>query len=219
MRILVADDHWVVRAAISQLLKRLGDVETIEAATVEEAVRVAKDAGPLDLVMLDLKMPGGRSVDAISKIRGSQADAKIVMISVSEDRADVLRCLENGAVGYIPKTADPDVILSTVRRVLNGEVALPQRLLVKDTETQPAIADDAQLTQIFRAFEDLTPRQQEIFALLADGAQNKDIAEKLSLSVNTVRVHLQAISARLPARDRAQLVLFASRWKERRAAS
>ncbi|MEM6414468.1 MAG: response regulator transcription factor [Pseudomonadota bacterium] len=218
INILIADDHWVVRAAIGHLLRRLGDVKVHEAESADEAISIAEKNEDLDLVLLDLQMPGSSSLNAISKLRSMRDQMKVIMISVSENRSDVLQCLECGAVGYIPKTAEPDVILSTIRRVLNGEVALPQRLLVKESQESPVINDDDQLTQIFRAFEALTPRQQEIFALLADGSQNKEIAEKLQLSVNTVRVHLQAISSRLPARDRSQLVLYASRWKDRCAA-
>ncbi|MEM9704597.1 MAG: response regulator transcription factor [Pseudomonadota bacterium] len=220
LRVLIADDHWVVRAALASLLRRLGEIDLHEAATGDEAIDAVKATPELDLLLLDLNMPGPSSIRTINTIRRAAPNLPIVMISVSEARSDVLRSLDNGAVGYIPKTADPDVILSTIERVLAGEVALPQRLLVRsEEEAAPAFSDDQELANVFSAFEAFTPRQREIFEHLASGAKNTEIAEALELSVNTVRVHIQAIASRMPHRNRAQIVAAASRWKERRAAS
>ncbi len=219
LKILIADDHWLVRSAIARLLGRLSPfAQTLETATVKDTIAAVEENDDLDLVLLDLNMPDGDALEAISDIRERRTNVPIVMISVCEDRADVLQCLDKGAVGYIPKTAAEDEIMSTVKRVLNGEVALPQRLLLSsEPSREQAFSDDRQLAQTFAACEDFTPRQKEIFMMLAEGAKNQAIADQLNVSVNTVRVHIQAISSKLPGRGRTQLEALAARWKARRA--
>ena len=218
LKVLIVDDHWVVRASLSTLLKQHSSVDALEAGDINEALEIVRKTDDLDLIILDLNMPGRAALSGLTEIREIAPQTPVAVFSVSESRTDVLSSLEYGAVGYIPKTADANVILSTLSRILRGEVALPQRLLVADTpESSSALVDDTDMSRIFTACEQFTPRQREIFELLASGADNKEIAEMLGLSANTIRVHLQAISSRLPARGRSQLVLFAARWKERAA--
>ena len=219
LSVLVADDHWVARIAVSHLLKKLDyEIDLLEAANGDE-LRSALDAEKaLDLIILDLNMPGCDAWATISDVRKSYAMTRLIVMSASEKRSDVLRSLQEGAVGYVPKSAEPDVILSSIKRVLAGEVALPQRLLVTEEADQAeAIADDKELAYICEALEHFTPRQKEIFTLLATGAQNKDIAKALDLSVNTVRVHMQAITSKLKISNRSEIALCAARWKERAA--
>ena len=222
LRVLAADDHWIARVAIEQLLKKSGlEYELLEAATSDEVIRIAQTNNPLDLIILDLNMPGRSAWATIKELRAQEIDAPIMIMSVSEQRTDVLKSLEEGAVGYVPKTADPEVILSTIRRVLNGEVALPQKLLVKEEKPtrKHAFTDDEKLARIFSALETFTPRQRDVFELLASGARNEEIADTLELSVNTIRVHMQAIASKLETRNRSEIALYASRWKERSIAA
>ncbi len=219
LSVLVADDHWVARAAVSHLLNKLDrEIDLFEAANGDELNAALNSAPALNLIILDLNMPGCDAWSTIRNVRKSLPMTPLIVISASEKRADVLRSLQEGAVGYVPKSAEPDVILSTVKRVLAGEVALPQRLLVKQEADQgETIADDRELAQVCAALEHFTPRQREIFGLLATGAQNKDIARTLDLSVNTVRVHMQAITSKLKISNRSEIALCAARWKERAA--
>ena len=220
LRVLIADDHWVVRASLKALLKPHTSAEVFEASSTDEAIDIVRQTSDLDLIILDLNMPGRTYTNFLTEVREIAPRTPVAVFSVSEQRDDVINSLEQGAVGYIPKTADASDILATLSRILNGEIALPQRLLVKETSREDnVLVDDNDMCRIFTACEQFTPRQKEIFQMLATGADNKMIARNLGLSPNTVRVHLQAISARLPARDRSQLVLFATRWKERAIAA
>ena len=217
IKVLVADDHWIARSAVGALMSEIADdVEVIEASTADEAVELATDQTDIELVVLDLNMPGKDPLSVISEFRKILPSTPVVVMSVSEQRADVLRSLEEGAFGYIPKTASPEAILSIVRRVLSGEVALPQTLLVDSAPAvgSNAIKNDANMALVFAAYEEFTPRQKQVFELLAEGAKNSEIATRLNMSVNTVRVHMQAIVSRLPVRDRGQIVHYASRWKQ-----
>lgn len=218
LRVLIADDHWIARTAICHLLPKLfAALDISEASSTDEAIALAESKGEFDLVILDLNMPGCDSWKAINVLKRY---APIVVMSVSEDRSDVLRCLQEGAFGYIPKTAQPEIILSTIERVLNGEVALPQKLLASSPATAAqTMVDDEDIRDISVAIETFTPRQKEIFIELSSGASNKDIARLMDLSVNTVRVHLQAITSKLKVKNRATLALYSSRWRERFAAA
>jgi len=220
LKILIADDHWIARNAVASLLGGLAaQIDLSEAANIDEALELLREENDVDLIIVDLNMPGTPVLESFPILRQLAPQAKIVVITVSENRADVLRCLEAGAVGYVPKTAPPDAILGTFERVLSGEVALPQKLLVNTAPVENTpISDDADLVRIGLAFDEFTPRQKEIFMMLATGTGNKDIASDLGLSVNTVRAHLQAITSKMKADNRAMLTLYASRWKDRGAA-
>ncbi|MEM6537943.1 MAG: response regulator transcription factor [Pseudomonadota bacterium] len=216
---LVADDHWVVRSSLKALLDTEYELTCFDAENAAEALTCARMHASLDLIVLDLSMPGGSSLSIIPQLRQAAPKAAIAIFSVSENRVDVLKSLEHGAAGYIPKTAEATVILSTVERLLRGEVALPQRLLVSDDPvTESVLVDDDDMSKIFTACNSFTKRQEDVFRLLASGASNTQIANDLGLSPNTVRVHLQAISSKLSAKGRDQMVLFASRWVQRSAA-
>lgn len=215
LRVLVADDHWVVRASIVSLLRTKFDVTSFEASGAEETIELCRKADGLDLIILDLRMPGRSTKFLLADILAIVPGTPVIVVSISEARSDVLLALEHGAAGYIPKSAEPEAILDSVDRVLRGEAAIPQKLLFSSAAPETALADDADLGKVFAAVEAFTPRQREIFGLLASGLSNKEMAEKLGLSVNTIRAHLQAISARLPGKGRSKMSSFASRWRER----
>ncbi len=215
LKALIADDHWVVRASIVSLLGTVYDVTPYEASNADETVAICRDADKLDLIVVDLRMPGQPTQSLLRDLSELSPGAPVIVLSISEDRSDVLLALQHGAAGYIPKTAEPAAILDAVARVLRGEAAIPQDLLFKKATPQTAMADDADLGKVFAAVEMFTPRQREIFGLLASGLSNKEMATQLGLSVNTIRAHLQAISARLPGKGRSKISSFASRWRER----
>ncbi|MEO1013582.1 MAG: response regulator transcription factor [Pseudomonadota bacterium] len=216
LNILIADDHWVVRSATRALIEQDCGARVLEASNVDEAMEIISSRNDLDLILLDLHMPGRPPLELLRAARNAAADTPIAILTVSEERSDVLRSLEHGAVGYIPKTAEPEVILATIASVLKGEVALPQRLLQNQRSDGPgALGAEDEFSQIADACRSLTRRQLQVFELLASGATNQDIARELGVSTNTVRVHLQAISSRLPANSRSQLALFASKWVQR----
>lgn len=222
LRVLVIDDHWIARTAVIGLLPQLADdLEIIEASAAGDAIeKVEADEKP-DLIILDLNLPEADPWQTISAMREKAKDVPLVVMSISERREDVLKCLELGVVGYLPKSSEPEHIVATLRRVLAGEVALPQRLLLNQSNgngTVVAAANDTDFIRICTVIEGFTPRQREVFNFLADGASNGEIATALGLSVNTVRVHLQSIASKLDTRRRTAIGAYAARWRAQQQA-
>ncbi|MEM9233119.1 MAG: response regulator transcription factor [Pseudomonadota bacterium] len=217
LRVLVIDDHWIARAAVISLLPQLSSEPAVfEASSAEDAMKVIEGEDKLDLIILDLNLPDADPWSTIQTIRDKASGVPVVVMSVSERREDVLKCLEQGVVGYLPKTSEPEHIVATIRRVLAGEVALPQRLLLNRTSSEAtAITDDTDFLRVCTIIENFTPRQKEVFEFLADGATNIEIATALGLSVNTVRVHMQTIGAKLDVRQRSAIGAYAARWRSR----
>ncbi|MEL6364182.1 MAG: response regulator transcription factor [Pseudomonadota bacterium] len=214
LSVLVADDHWLARRALAHVLEDFGRMlRLVEAADGSEAIERSKTRGPFDLIIIDLNMPGGEPFERIAEIRKNAPTAPVCVLSVSDTREDVMRSLRAGAVGYIPKSAGPDEIRRTIERVLAGDVALPQRLLSEENAAPRPAARP--IGRADAGVEDLTPRQRDVFFMLGDGLSNAEIAERLTLSSNTVRVHIQAIAQRLNVRSRTEVVLLAAQHAER----
>jgi DNA-binding NarL/FixJ family response regulator len=211
LKILAADDHWIARAALTQLLQGLGrKIEVLEAEDFNQALELVSNNPDLDLVLVDLVMPGMDAFEGLRALRNLAPSLPVVVVSVSEDREDILQAVNLGALGYIPKTAQGDEILKAISLVLSGEVALPRRILERaEPETdrvKPLSGSKGDLPPEAR----LTKRQREIFNLLSEGLSNADIASRLGLSVNTVRVHIHGILQRLQLDNRMQVVLQAA---------
>ena len=213
LKILAADDHWIARAALSQLLKGLGrKVVVLEAGDFNEALEIVGEHDDLDMILIDLVMPGMDGFEGLRALREKAPTVPLVVISVSEEREDILRAVNLGALGYIPKTSQGDEILKAISLVLSGEVSLPRRILEKPgiSQTIGAPRPFAAQRQDASLEARLTRRQREIFDLLSLGLSNADIAGRLGLSVNTVRVHIHGILQRLQLDNRMQVVLQAA---------
>jgi DNA-binding NarL/FixJ family response regulator len=198
LKILIADDHTLFRESLSLLLLRLDDeIPTIiQANNSEHAIRLAEQNGDLDMILMDIDMPGISGMSAIKALKNAVPDVPIIMVSAEEGSHQISRAIELGAKGFIPKTTPADVMLSALRLVLNGGIYLPEQLLAAyqnhggDSEPE----------------KQLTPRQMEILRLLQKGEQNKNIAHQLNLSESTVKVHVRRIFTILDARNRSQAV-------------
>jgi DNA-binding NarL/FixJ family response regulator len=149
----------------------------------------------LDLILIDLIMPGMDGFDGIRALRDAAPGVPLVVVSVSEDREDIMQAVNLGALGYIPKTAQGEEIVKAIDLVLSGEVS---------GRSKGSVSPEARLTK----------RQKEIFNLLSEGLSNADIAGRLGLSVNTVRVHIHGILQRLQLDNRMQVVLQAAQRRQ-----
>jgi DNA-binding NarL/FixJ family response regulator len=200
LKILLADDHALFRESLSLALMRLTDdePEILQAAHGEEAIRLAKEHDDLNLILLDLDMPGINGLQAIQSLLAIQT-TPIVMISAREDITTINEALSKGIKGFIPKTTSADVTLSALRLVLSGGTYLPAQLM-QQTSSPINLLTNKEL---------LTPRQIEVLRLLQKGEQNKNIAYQLDLSPSTVKVHIRRIFTTLGARNRTEAVNIA----------
>src|SRR5215208_1036878 len=203
MRILIADDHGIVRTGLRMLLENQQDMEVIaEAQDGAEARDIAIRERP-DLAILDVKMPKLTGLQATREIREQAPDVSVLILSMYDDERYLFEALKAGASGYVLKAqADVD-LLEAVRAVQRGEPFLTpeaQRALIKDVLGQSGSRD-----------EDLTPREQEVVKLVAEAHTNKEIAEILHLSEKTVENHRSNAMRKLGMRDRVELVRYAIR--------
>ena len=207
MRILICDDHTVVRAGLRLILEQEAGFEIVgEAASGEELIAEAGRLRP-DVVVTDLSMPGLGGLEALPRVRQAAPEAKILVLTIHEDDAYFFRALEAGAAGYVLKGASAEELLAALRLVAREGVPVPptlgQRLLADYTDRtrdEPP-PNHAQLS----------PREREVLSLVADGRMNKEIAEQLSISVRTVERYRASIMNKLGLHNRAELVAYAVR--------
>jgi DNA-binding NarL/FixJ family response regulator len=194
IRVLVADDHPVVRGGIVALLSAADDIEVVaEASDGLEAVRLASEHVP-DVVLMDLRMPGLDGDEATARILAATPSVRVVILTTYESDASILTAIEAGASGYLLKAAPQEEILAGVRSVARGEVALA-----------PSIA--AMLVQrVAKPAVTLSPRETQVLALVAQGSSNPAIATALFLSEATVKTHLLHVFEKLGVSDRTRAV-------------
>jgi DNA-binding NarL/FixJ family response regulator len=200
MRLLLVDDHAVVREGVSALVRQgRAGVQVLHARDAEEALALARTEPALDAVLLDLVLPGMDGVRAIEAFGRERPDLPVIVLAGSEDPRDVRRALAAGALGYVPKSADPPTLLSAIDFVLAGNVYVPPLLLYEERAEAPRPAEPAPELRL-----ELTGRQVDVLRLLAQGLPNKSIAQALGLSDKTVKVHVTAIFRSLNVVNRTQ---------------
>jgi DNA-binding NarL/FixJ family response regulator len=203
MRILLADDHAMVRDGLVPFLERLQpDSTVVEAGTLPEAMAAARAGAPIDLAILDLYMPGMDGLAGLSAMRAEFPNLPIVILSGSTKPEDALQAIEHGACGFVPKTMRGETILGVLRLVLSGEKYIPPFLFeyrdgLPQPATQPGADTDSPLTQ-------LTPRERDILDMIVDGAPNKVIARELNLQEVTVKAHLRNMFRKLGVANRTE---------------
>jgi DNA-binding NarL/FixJ family response regulator len=200
IRVLIADDHAVVREGLARLLPTAGDVEVVATASDgEEAVALYEEHGP-DVVLMDLSMPEVGGTEATRRILAAHPDASIVILTSFSDREQILAALDAGAIGYMLKDADPAELVEGVRAAERGESPLhPKAARELLTRPEAPARDEG----------DLTAREREILALIAEGLSNKRIALQLGISEKTVKAHLTSVFNSLGVTDRTQAALWA----------
>jgi DNA-binding NarL/FixJ family response regulator len=203
VKVLVADDHAIFRQGLRVVLGDLDPaIEILEAADFGEALAIARDAHDLSLLLADLRMPQMDGFEGLKALRRVVTRAPIMVLSASEEAADLFGALESGASGYLPKSAPALVILEALRLVLAGGVYVPRELVSGGRPLPQTLASSGRVGI-------LTPRQHEVLALIADGHSNKEIAHRIGTSEGTVKAHITAIMRVLGVRNRVQLLLAA----------
>jgi DNA-binding NarL/FixJ family response regulator len=209
LRILLVDDHEVVRVGIRTLIDRHPDMEVVgEAGTVREAVNQAEQLAP-DVVVLDVRLPGGNGLDACRQIKELRPDTRVIMLTSYPDDEVLFDAIANGADGYVLKKIGSADLIHALERVGRGESLLDPAV------TAQVLAKMRQVRQQERAhaFADLSAQEMQILARVAEGATNGEIGEALHLSEKTVRNYFSAILNKLALNSRAQAAAYAARHR------
>lgn len=207
IRVVLVDDHAVVRTGLAQLMAGADDLDVVATAgDGAEALAVVREHRP-DVVLMDLQMPGTDGVAATRALRDEGLTAQVLVLTSYSDSDRIVAALDAGAVGYLLKDAEPDEVLAGVRAVARGESPLHPRaaraLLQARHPGNPAAAGDGRAG--------LTDREAEVLALVREGLANKQIARRLGISERTVKAHLTSVFQRLGVADRTQAALWAER--------
>ena len=199
IRILIADDHYVVRQGLVALLTPRNGMEVVgEAATGREAVGLARQLQP-DVILMDMVMPEMDGPEAIGVIKRENPGVRILVLTSFGESKQISTAIQAGALGYLLKDSSPDDLLHAIRSVHRGNLVLPQDLAMKLMQPQQAVA----------ALDQLTERETDVLRLLAQGQSNQEIAVNLSISTTTVRSHVSNILMKLEVSNRTQAALIA----------
>jgi two-component system nitrate/nitrite response regulator NarL len=208
VRLLVVDDHALFRRGLLALLGTETGLQVAgEAADAAEAVRKAQALQP-DVVLLDNHLPGATGIQAIAELKEAAPQARIVLLTVSEDENDLQSALRGGAHGYLLKTVEGDVLVAAIHRVMRGEVAISPELTGKLIAALQAAAAGGPAAAATAPADTggatLSPREQEVLRQIARGASNKEIARTLDIAETTVKIHVQHILRKLGVNSRVQ---------------
>jgi DNA-binding NarL/FixJ family response regulator len=205
-RVLLADDHPLFRDGVASLLSVKSYEVVGQAGNGAEAVRMANDLQP-DLILMDIRMPGLNGLAATRLIKASNPEMRIVILTVSDEDADLFEAIKSGAAGYLQKSLDSEQFFTLLEAVMRGEVGLTPNLATKMLKefTRP------EARQATEDVAELTPREHDVLELVAQGRTNAEIAEKLGVSQNTVKFHMKNILGKLHVRNRAEVVAYALR--------
>ncbi len=217
-RLVIADDHPLFRGALREAVAgMLERVEIAEAGTFDQVVELLDRGGDVDLILLDLKMPGVRGFSGLMYMRAQYPSLPVVVVSANDDPTAIRRCMEFGASGFIPKTLGIDVMRGAIRRVLDGGVWTPP-------DVDLSAGSDAETAELMARMATLTPQQVRVLMMLSEGLLNKQIAYQLGVSEATVKAHVSAILQKLGVESRTQAVIAAAKieaghWPQQQAAA
>jgi DNA-binding NarL/FixJ family response regulator len=206
IRVLIADDHGVVRQGLAGLLEGVDDLSVVGvAADGEQAVALVREHRP-DVVLMDLQMPGVDGVEATRTIVEEGLGTEVLVLTSFSDHARILAAIDAGAVGYLLKDAEPAELIDGVRAVARGESPLDPRA-ARHLLRPRSVASDEPVDHPV----DLSPRETQVLRLVVEGLLNKQIAQRLGISERTVKAHLTSIFQRTGVADRTQAALWAQR--------
>jgi DNA-binding NarL/FixJ family response regulator len=204
-RFIIVDDHPLFRGALSQALgDAFAEAEVLEAGSLDELTDQLANAGEVDLILLDLAMPGVHGVSGLLYLRAQHPEIPVAVVSASDDPGTIRQCLDCGASGFIPKSQPVDCIRDAIRKILEGEVWLPADV---DLASIPA----GETAELVSRMSTLTPQQVRVLMMLGEGLLNKQIAFKLGVSEATIKAHVSAILQKLGVDSRTQAVIAISK--------
>ena len=207
-RFIIVDDHPLFRGALGQALRSaFANAEVLEAGSLDELTERLETAGEIDLILLDLSMPGVHGVSGLLYLRAQHPEVPVVIVSASDDAATIRQCLDCGASGFIPKSQPVERIREAIRRIIDGEIWLPPDI---DLTSAPA-GENAELVS---RVSTLTPQQVRVLMMLGEGLLNKQIAFKLGVSEATIKAHVSAILQKLGVESRTQAVIAAAKIEQ-----
>jgi DNA-binding NarL/FixJ family response regulator len=212
VRILIAEDHPIVRDALKKLLLLEDDFDVVgEAADGREVLDKVQDLDP-DVLLLDLRMPNLDGLSALQALQQSNQRTRVIVLTASEDKNDFVQAMKLGCRGIVLKQTAPDLIVKSIRKVNAGEMWLDSRTtaaVMRQFHTGWEKRGEGQAVGKGRERSDLSSREREIVALVAQGYRNKEMAEKMFISEQTVKNHLHNIFDKLGVSDRLELALYA----------
>ena len=204
-RLVIADDHPLFRGALREAVSGLFErVDIAEAGSFDEVAKLLDRGSDVDLILLDLAMPGVRGFSGLLYLRAQYPSVPVVVVSANDDPGVIRRCMDFGASGFIPKTLGIEAMREAIARVLSGGVWTPPDV---DLES----GSDAQTSALMARLATLTPQQVRVLMMLSEGLLNKQIAYELSVSEATVKAHVSAILQKLGVESRTQAVIAAAK--------
>ena len=204
-RLLIADDHPLFRGALREAVVGLVDrADIAEAGTFEEMSKLLDASGEVDLILLDLSMPGVRGFSGLMFLRAQYPSVPVLVVSANDDPSVIRRCMDFGASGFMPKTLGIEQMRDAIKRVLGGGVWTPP-------DVDLSGGADAESAALMARLSSLTPQQVRVLMMLSEGMLNKQIAYELSVSEATVKAHVSAILQKLGVDSRTQAVIAAAK--------
>lgn len=206
IKVLIADDHSMVRQGLKQILELENDLIVIaQASNGEEAIKLAREQKP-DVILMDINMPGTNGLQAIKELKQDKHPSKIIVLTIHEDRQYLFKTIQMGAEGYVLKDAEPSVLIDAIRSVYSGESYIQSNM------TKELVKEFNRITLREKDKNDesnLTSREIEVLELIAEGMINKEIAKQLYISEKTVKNHVSNIFRKLNVADRTQAAIYA----------
>lgn len=207
-QVLIADDHPLFREAVARVIADGFPGSTLlEASSLDAALAVAADNDDLDLVLLDLNMPGMQGLGGLVQLRNAFPTLPAVVVSAEEDKRVILQTMTYGAVGFITKSTPRKQMIQALEQILSGSIYLPSDIIRADLAAAPARSEGAVPPEVL---ETLTGKQLQVLERMARGQPNKVIAYELKIAESTVKAHVSAILRKLGATNRVQAILAAS---------
>jgi two-component system, NarL family, nitrate/nitrite response regulator NarL len=208
MRVLLIDDHSLVRKGLEALLQSRGIEIAASVSSGDEGIRKAQELKP-DIILLDVKMPGMSGLDTLKSIQSLDLGIPVLMLTMSRDENDLQEALQNGAQGYLLKDMEPDDLVPALNSAAQGDNVVAKELIGSLTRIVQGKTEEPDRPEPATPLSELTPREQEILSHIAEGQSNKVIARELDITDGTVKLHVKAILRKLGVHSRVEAAVIA----------